>query len=196
MCNFGQDWETGYLTSVHTQYKALLTSEIKASVGVHIGLRSVNITLLGKYLQTKSHAYPRNIWFNWLSSNWGAVLKTSWFKIVVWNVITQRHLEHSVAALCCMITIFAQILTVIIRVSSYFLFLCHFMCSSGAIFLCCAINYWLTTAAWQVFSNVTTVSYFLCISSVRELLVMSSLTVTTSPTVQLLCISLTTFLPK
>ena len=35
------------MTGVRTQYKALLTSEIKASVGVHIGLRAVNITLLG-----------------------------------------------------------------------------------------------------------------------------------------------------
>jgi len=42
------------LTGVHTQYKALLTTEIKATVGVHIGLRAVNITLLGKYAQTKS----------------------------------------------------------------------------------------------------------------------------------------------
>ena len=51
VCNFGQDWEVGYLTGVRTQYKALLTQEINATVGVHIGLRAVNITLLGsKYL--------------------------------------------------------------------------------------------------------------------------------------------------
>jgi len=54
VCNFGQDWEVGYLTGVHTQYKALLPKEITATVGVRIGLRSVNITLLGKkYAQTK-----------------------------------------------------------------------------------------------------------------------------------------------
>ena len=47
VCNFGQDWEVGYLTGVHTQYKALLPKEITATVGVRIGLRSVNITLLG-----------------------------------------------------------------------------------------------------------------------------------------------------
>jgi len=47
VCNFGQGWEEGYLTGVHTQYKALLRTEIKATVGVHIGLRAVNITLLG-----------------------------------------------------------------------------------------------------------------------------------------------------
>ena len=54
VCNFGQGWEEGYATGVHTQYKALLRTEIKASVGVHIGLRAVNITLLGKYIQTRS----------------------------------------------------------------------------------------------------------------------------------------------
>jgi len=35
------------LKGVHTQYKALLPQEITATVGVRIGLRSVNITLLG-----------------------------------------------------------------------------------------------------------------------------------------------------
>ena len=50
VCNFGQDWEVGYLTGVHTQYKALLPKEITATVGVHIGLRSVNITLLGQHV--------------------------------------------------------------------------------------------------------------------------------------------------
>jgi len=50
VCNFGQGWEVGYLTGVHTQYKALLPKEITATVGVHIGLRSVNITLLGQHV--------------------------------------------------------------------------------------------------------------------------------------------------
>jgi len=50
VCNFGHGWDVGYLTGVHTQYKALLPTEVKATVGVHIGLRGVNITLLGKHL--------------------------------------------------------------------------------------------------------------------------------------------------
>jgi len=59
VCNFGQGWEEGYLTGVHTQYKALLRTEIKATVGVHIGLRAVNITLLGnaRTNQLNTHAY-------------------------------------------------------------------------------------------------------------------------------------------
>ena len=48
----------GYLTRVHTQYKALLPKEITATVGVRIGLRSVNISLLGTYtLDTFVHMY-------------------------------------------------------------------------------------------------------------------------------------------
>jgi len=58
VCNFGHGWEVGYLTGVHTQYKALLTKEIKATVGVHIGLRAVNITLLGT---SNKHVHTRII---------------------------------------------------------------------------------------------------------------------------------------
>ena len=57
VCNFGQDWEVGYLTGVHTQYKALLPQEITATVGVRIGLRSVNITLLGKEPRLDIHVH-------------------------------------------------------------------------------------------------------------------------------------------
>lgn len=47
VCNFGQEWEVGHIET-KTQYRAGLRSEINASVGVKIGLRSVNITLKGK----------------------------------------------------------------------------------------------------------------------------------------------------
>ena len=46
MCNFGQEWEVAEIHTV-TQYRAGLTEEIDADIGVKIGLRSVNITLKG-----------------------------------------------------------------------------------------------------------------------------------------------------
>lgn len=47
ICNFGQDWESASLAHVTTAYRAGIPNEINASIGVHIGLRSVNITLKG-----------------------------------------------------------------------------------------------------------------------------------------------------
>ncbi|XP_015602556.1 dual oxidase maturation factor 1 [Cephus cinctus] len=44
--NFGQEWEVGYLNST-TPYRAGEKSEIRAIMGIKIGLRSVNITLKG-----------------------------------------------------------------------------------------------------------------------------------------------------
>lgn len=44
--NFGYGWYTDKVT-VQTQYKAFTTEEIRADVGLHIGLRGVNITLKG-----------------------------------------------------------------------------------------------------------------------------------------------------
>lgn len=45
--NFGQDWEVAFISRTSTIYKAGIPNEINASIGVHIGLRSVNITLKG-----------------------------------------------------------------------------------------------------------------------------------------------------
>ena len=50
VCNFGQDWEVATVTNTTVQYKAGLREEIKAEIGVNIGLRSVNITLKCKYI--------------------------------------------------------------------------------------------------------------------------------------------------
>jgi len=46
LCNFGQEWEVSHLVT-KTQYRAGLRGEINATVGIKIGLRSVNITLKG-----------------------------------------------------------------------------------------------------------------------------------------------------
>lgn len=76
LCNFGQDWEVGYLTGVHTQYKALLSKEITASVGVHIGLRAVNITLLGEprvqhfEMERQNETIDYNERFSWDNAGW------------------------------------------------------------------------------------------------------------------------------
>nr|XP_045624737.1 dual oxidase maturation factor 1-like [Procambarus clarkii]XP_045624738.1 dual oxidase maturation factor 1-like [Procambarus clarkii] len=44
VCNFGQEWEVGSVETV-TPYRAGSGQEIHASVGVGLGLRSVNVTL-------------------------------------------------------------------------------------------------------------------------------------------------------
>ncbi len=46
VCNFGQDWEVAQIQS-RTQYRAGLRQGINASIGVKIGLRSMNVTLKG-----------------------------------------------------------------------------------------------------------------------------------------------------
>ena len=47
--NFGYGWYTDTVT-VQTQYKAFTTEEIIADVGLHIGLRGINITLKGNLI--------------------------------------------------------------------------------------------------------------------------------------------------
>ena len=44
--NFGYGWYTHTVTAV-TQYKPYIAGEITAQVGIHVGLRGLNITLLG-----------------------------------------------------------------------------------------------------------------------------------------------------
>ena len=44
--NFGYGWYTDTI-SVQTQYRAFTSEEIVADVGLHIGLRGINITLKG-----------------------------------------------------------------------------------------------------------------------------------------------------
>jgi hypothetical protein len=43
--NFGQAWEVGEVTT-QTSYKAGTKENIHATVGVMLGLRSINVTLL------------------------------------------------------------------------------------------------------------------------------------------------------
>ena len=50
VCNVGYGWQRG-TAYVHTQYKAFTDEEIEAHVGLHVGLRGVNITLTGEELK-------------------------------------------------------------------------------------------------------------------------------------------------
>ena len=47
LCNFGYGWQASRV-NVLTQYKAFTDDEVVADVGLFIGLRGVNITLLGE----------------------------------------------------------------------------------------------------------------------------------------------------
>ena len=46
-CNFGYAWYEDEIKEVHTQYKAFSHVEIVADIGLHIGLRGINVTLKG-----------------------------------------------------------------------------------------------------------------------------------------------------
>ena len=47
-CNFGYGWYEDEIHDIHTQYKAFTHDEITADIGLHIGLRGINVTLKGK----------------------------------------------------------------------------------------------------------------------------------------------------
>jgi len=46
-CNFGYAWYEDEIKDVHTQYRAFTHDEIVADIGLHIGLRGINVTLKG-----------------------------------------------------------------------------------------------------------------------------------------------------
>ena len=45
--NLGKAWMTASITEVHMQYKAFTTKEIVADIRLGIGLRGINVTLIG-----------------------------------------------------------------------------------------------------------------------------------------------------
>ena len=49
MTNFSYTWETAEIHT-RTKYKAGTGHEITADIGVHVGLRGINITLKGKHV--------------------------------------------------------------------------------------------------------------------------------------------------
>lgn len=56
--NFGYKWEVGAVTS-HAAYKPLVHDEVKLSVGLHVGLRAINVTLHAE--QKGTHATSRHV---------------------------------------------------------------------------------------------------------------------------------------
>lgn len=54
VCNFGYGWQKDSVY-VQTQYKAFTDEEIDAEVGLHVGLRGVNITLKGGEFGVQMH---------------------------------------------------------------------------------------------------------------------------------------------
>ncbi|XP_070541736.1 dual oxidase maturation factor 1-like [Ptychodera flava] len=64
LVNFGQEWEVAKI-STRTQYKAFTNHEINATIGVKIGLRSVNITLKGNPVEQLSENIDYNERFTW-----------------------------------------------------------------------------------------------------------------------------------
>lgn len=76
LCNFGQEWEVSKVKT-KTQYRAGLRGDINASIGVNIGLRSVNITLKGlpDKVQVLEHGRVNetvdyNERFSWENEGW------------------------------------------------------------------------------------------------------------------------------
>ncbi|KAK7079088.1 hypothetical protein SK128_001196 [Halocaridina rubra] len=63
LCNFGQEWEVGKVHT-RTQYKAGTPDEIRADIGVKLGLRSVNITLKGNPVASESALNGETINYN------------------------------------------------------------------------------------------------------------------------------------
>jgi len=60
VANFAYEWEVSEIADVTTKYKAGTSKDIKADIGVHIGLRGMNITLKGKWFNTclnSTHTY-------------------------------------------------------------------------------------------------------------------------------------------
>lgn len=64
LCNFGQEWEVGKVKT-ETQYKAFSKKDVKAEIGLKIGLRSINVTLVGKPIHQLGETIQYNERFSW-----------------------------------------------------------------------------------------------------------------------------------
>lgn len=65
LANLSQEWEVAELKNVPTKYKAGEKREIEAEVGVHIGLRGINITLKGEPIVQLNETINYNEHFDW-----------------------------------------------------------------------------------------------------------------------------------
>ncbi|KAK3090918.1 hypothetical protein FSP39_015718 [Pinctada imbricata] len=75
IANFSYEWEVSSLTNVRTKYKAGESRDIHADIGVHIGLRGVNITLEGddasEKLLNETIFYNENFDWRWEQGRFG-----------------------------------------------------------------------------------------------------------------------------
>jgi len=59
VCNFGKDWQTGYVTT-RTPFTPYRDFEIHAKIGLRVGLRGINVTLEG----LPRNQFNRSIYYN------------------------------------------------------------------------------------------------------------------------------------
>jgi len=64
ICNFGKEWERGTVTT-QTPFIPYHSTQITATVGLHIGLRGFNVTLLGTPEQQLNETINYNELFSW-----------------------------------------------------------------------------------------------------------------------------------
>uniref|UniRef100_A0A8D0BTS6 Dual oxidase maturation factor 2 n=1 Tax=Salvator merianae TaxID=96440 RepID=A0A8D0BTS6_SALMN len=63
--HFTSDWETGQVT-VNTSYKSFSVDAVDASVGLHVGLGGINVTLVGNPVDQLNETINYNEHFSWL----------------------------------------------------------------------------------------------------------------------------------
>ncbi|NXT28754.1 DOXA1 factor, partial [Syrrhaptes paradoxus] len=61
---FSRDWETGWVTA-NTSYKSFSHAMVNADIGVHIGLRGMNVTLVGNPVNQVNETINYNEHFAW-----------------------------------------------------------------------------------------------------------------------------------
>jgi dual oxidase maturation factor 1 len=64
VCNFEYAWESDVI-KVNTQYKTGINKHINATIGLHIGLRGINITLKGTPEKYFGETIDYNEHFSW-----------------------------------------------------------------------------------------------------------------------------------
>jgi len=64
VCNFGKEWQRGSVITT-TQYSPSNPVQIQAEIGLHIGLRGINVTLVGQPINQANETINYNEVFSW-----------------------------------------------------------------------------------------------------------------------------------
>jgi len=64
VCQYGKDWQGGFVVT-RTPYAAFYAPHINAQVGLHIGFRGINVTLIGVPLVQNNRTIDFNEEFSW-----------------------------------------------------------------------------------------------------------------------------------